>query len=203
MRWDKKKRARKSEVEWPYTTTVEMKCDVQELSVITVEFHSVRTKISGPKRFDQVLSWEFEPFPDPYKVVVEVTVNACLPGRIGAETLELEWANGERRDSVVPLAKPIPGFPPQELKDAPHFLFEQLHLFIPPSFPRIRFRPLKTKFCVTVISKAARLVERYPRTFTVLLTITLERTSPDPGDRPIPFGWDAAIEECQENFVFY
>ena len=116
MRWGGKKRARKSgEAEWPYAATVETKCNVQELHVVAVKLHSVQTKISGSKRFDQVFPREFEPFPYPYKVVVEVTVNGCLSGRIGAETLELEQTNGEGRDSVVPLTKPIVGFPLQEL----------------------------------------------------------------------------------------
>jgi len=58
-------------------------------------------------------------------VVVKVSVDVCLPGRIGAETFELEGASGERRDdSVVSLTNPVLGFPSEELEGAPHFLFE-------------------------------------------------------------------------------
>jgi hypothetical protein len=58
-------------------------------------------------------------------VVVEVAIDMCLPGRIGAETFKLEWASGEGRDgSVVPLMEPILGLPFQELKDTPHLLLE-------------------------------------------------------------------------------
>ena len=56
---------------------------------LPIQLHGVHTEIDGVDRFSQVLSWQFETFPNAQKVVVDVAEDICLSTCVSTETLEL------------------------------------------------------------------------------------------------------------------
>ena len=58
-------------------------------SVFPIQLSGIHTEIDGVDQFSQVLSWQFETFPNAQKVVVDVAEDVCLLKCVSMETLEL------------------------------------------------------------------------------------------------------------------